>query len=174
MCGVMTTFSWRSSGCRPPARLVRTTSSAAPPRWPDASASSSASSSTSVSRAVLTNHEPGFIFANVAGVEHVLVLGGRARVERDEVAPLEQVVERLDLLDPPGAFDVEVGVVDEHAHPERERAQRHPVTDLAVADEAERVPAQVAADELRALPVVLELVALLEEALRPAGTRGRA
>src|SRR5581483_411485 len=58
-------------------------------------------------------------------------------------------------------------VEDEDAHPERARAARDAAPDLAEADEPEDVPAQVAADEARALPVVAQPVPFLEEALRP-------
>ena len=72
----------------------------------------------------------------------------------------------VDLLDVLVHAALEVRVVREHRHPEGSGSQRDAVADLAVADEPERVAAQVAADELRALPVVPELVPLVEEALR--------
>ena len=82
---------------------------------------------------MLTKYDPGFIFANVSASNMFALSGGRPRVERDEVGALEQLVERVHLLDAVVRVDVEEGVVHEHRHPERERPERDPVADLAVA-----------------------------------------
>ena len=75
-------------------------------------------------------------------------------VERDDVGRPQELVE----LDEPSSGRARrrlgrEGVVGDHGHAESDRAARHLAADPAHADEAERLPAELAADELRPGPL---------------------
>ena len=89
------------------------------------------------------------------------VVGGRARMQGNEVRTAEQLVDRWNLFD---VGECDVGVVDRQRHPEGRGATCDALAHVPVPDEPEPVVAQVASHEPRAHPVVAHLSALVNEA----------
>ena len=87
-------------------------------------------------------------------VDDVLGLVGQRRVQRDEVGALEEIVE-LDLLDAdiPGALRRQERIERDHLHAQAERAIGDDRTDIAAADDAERLGGDLDAHEAVLLPL---------------------
>ena len=90
----------------------------------------------------LLHHGDGFV------VDHVVVLRRERAVERDDVALAEDRFER-DVLEIQFArvFGVRVRIVRQHAHPEAAQQPDERASDLARADHADRLAAQVESHE---------------------------
>ena len=98
MCGVRITLSRpRSSEINSsslPLGSAGNTSIAAPPMWPDLSASARAGISTTVPRAALMNKPPFFIFANSAAaiMSLVSVVSGTCKETMSDIASSSSIV----------------------------------------------------------------------------------
>ena len=139
-----------------PAAPFRTRRAPAPPTMPLSIARRSAASSISSPRAVLMMRMPGLQRANRVVVEQVLRLRRRRQVQRQVVGRRAQLVERQQ-LDAEAVGDLlrDERIVRDDAHAERARALRHFLADASEAGDAERLAAQLGAEEPLLLPLAV-------------------
>ena len=101
-------------------------------------------------RAVLIRRAVGFISASSARADQVAVGVDQRDVNGDEVGALQQVVERDELdVEELGALDRDDRVVGDDLHLQPVRALGHLGADVAEPDHAQRLAADLGADELR-------------------------
>ena len=103
--------------------------------------------------------------AKVAASNMFDVVLGHPGVQGDEVGLGQQFIQTRQLLDPGVRVDLRVWVIGHDAHPKGKGPAGDLVSNKPETDEPERVSPQVAADELGTFPVVLELIALVQEPL---------
>jgi hypothetical protein len=154
----------RRSGESAGSGSVAKVSSAAPPRWPSSSRRSSAASSTSPPRAALMRYAPVLHRAQARFGQQVRRFLRARDVQRDDVGPREQLVERLQrhAALARGRRRQE-RIVGGHFHADALRLARDRAADAAEADDAELLAFEFEAGEAGLGPL---------PAFMPASARG--
>ena len=132
-------------------------STTAPRRWPDRSASASAGLVDDAAAREVGDHGTRAQPRQLPGADHSAGLVGERCVHREHVAGVEQGVERgaARHVQPVEALLRDVRIVADHRHAERAGADRDLATDASHADDAERAPLDLGAEQFGALPASL-------------------